>query len=129
MRMEGKKPRTEFSKSLLNSTRVIFIVSLIAAGCFAWAGKDTTIFAYIIPATGGTYGAAIIFYLNKAKMENVFKGRVEFLKFKLDLMKKYPAEQQGDIETEISQVDGALSEKVQRVTTDAISEDISIQNY
>jgi hypothetical protein len=123
------KRQKEFSKQLLNSTRIIFIISLIVACWFTWEGKDTTVFIYIISSTGGTYGAAIIFYLNKAKMENVFKGRVEFLKFKLELMKQYPPEQQGDIETEISQVDSALGEKIQSVTNDAVSEDVSIQNY
>lgn len=118
----------EFSKRLLNWTRIVFIACLFAAMLFAWFGKDTTVFIYIIPSVGGTYGAAIVFYLNKAKMENVFKGKVEFLKIKLQMMQKYPKEQQSVIESELLQIDGALDNKINSTMSDAISEDISINN-
>jgi hypothetical protein len=108
----------EFSKRLLTQTRYIFIASLIAACVFAWQGKDTSVFMYIIPSTGGAYGAAIVFYLNKAKMET-----------KLNLMMKYPSKHHEEIESELSKIDAALDSKIDSTMNEAIQEDISIQNF
>lgn len=119
----------EFSKKLLCWTRLVFIISLIAACVFAWEGRDVTVFMYIIPSTGGTYGAAIIFYLNKAKMENVFKGKVEFLKLKLQMLQEYPAEQHPDIEAELQSIDETLNSKIDSTMNEAVSEEINIQNF
>ena len=66
-------------------------------------GKPLDIFIYAIPASAGCYIAAICFYLNKAKMENIFKGKVEFLKLKLDLLTQYP-EQEEVINHEINEI-------------------------
>jgi len=122
------KPK-EFSKKLLNKTMLIFLSQLIAALVFSWEGRDTTVFIYTIPSTGGIFGAAIIFYLNKAKIENVFKGKVEFLKLKLELMKVYPPEQHPEIESELSSVDAALDSKIDQTMNEAIQEEIKIQTY
>lgn len=119
----------EFSKKLLTQTRYIFITSLIAACVFAWQGKDTSVFMYIIPSTGGAYGAAIVFYLNKAKMENVFKGKIAFLETKLNLMMKYPSEHHEEIESELSKIDAALDSKIDSTMNEAVQEDINIQNF
>lgn len=107
----------------------IFVFSLVAALVFSWCGKDTSIFMYIIPTTGGIFGAAIVFYLNKAKIENIFKGKVEFLKIKLKMMKSYPQEQHSEIENELSSIDEAFSMKVNQSMNDAVQEEINIQHY
>jgi len=96
---------------------------------FAWQGKDTSVFMYIIPSTGGAYGAAIVFYLNKAKMENVFKGKIAFLETKLNLMMKYPSEHHEEIESEFSKIDAALDSKIDSTMNEAVQEEISIQNF
>lgn len=122
-------PKKEFSKKILDQTKVIFISQLIAALIFAWLGKDTSIFSYTIPVTGGAFGAAVVFYLNKAKMENVFKGKIEFLKFKLSLLKSTPEEHHEEIESELVNIEEALSNKVNQTIYDAVQEDITIQHY
>ena len=66
------KKDIETSKLLLIQTRAIFICTLIFAIAFSWMGKPLDIFIYAIPASAGCYIAAICFYLNKAKMENIF---------------------------------------------------------
>lgn len=119
--------KKEFSKKILDQTKLIFISQLIAATIFAWFGKDTSIFVYTIPSTGGIYGAAIVFYLNKAKIENCLKGKEEFLKLKLKLMKDHSPDQQHEIENELLKIDEALTSKVDQTMIEAIQEDITIQ--
>ena len=120
--------KKEFSKKILYHTMLIFISQLLAALVFAWCGKDTSIFMYTIPSTAGIFGAAIVFYLNKAKIENVFKGKVDFLKFKLELMENHPGNQE-DIESTLSSIDDCLNSKIDSTMNEAVQEDIRIQNY
>lgn len=127
--IKHRKRETEFSKRLLVQTRYIFIASLIAAGVFAWQGRDTSIFMYIIPSTGGAYGAAIVFYLNKAKMENIFKGKIAFLETKLNLLQKYPSEQHTEIENEFSTIDASLDSKIDNTMNEAVQEQININGF
>lgn len=113
----------ETSKRLLIQTRAIFICTLIIAIIFSWIGKPLDIFIYAIPASAGCYVAAICFYLNKAKMENIFKGKVEFLKLKLDLMAQYP--DQGEvINQEIEEIENALDEGINSKLDEAINTDV-----
>ena len=78
-----RKKKMEYSKKIVFFTGILFISTIIAAIYFSYESRDTSVFAYILPCTGGTFGASIIFYLNKAKMENVCKGKIEFFKFKM----------------------------------------------
>jgi len=130
LKLRSKDPKDkEFSKRLLKTTQRLFKFTIFAALVYAWFGKDMTIFMYLIPSTAGTYGAAIGFYLNKAKIENIFKGRLEFLKEKLALMQKTPPELQGEIETEMQDIDNAIQSKVSQETNEAVQETIVTQNY
>ena len=106
----------------------IFCGNLIISFVFSWCGKDTSIFMYSTPTTGGIFGAAIAFYLNKAKIENVCKGKIEFFKFKMKYLKKHP-EKAEEIETELSSIDSALTTKIDSEMNNAISEEITIQTY
>lgn len=118
----------EYSKRILFWTMCIFLGNLICSLLFSWFGKDTSIFMYSIPTTGGIFGSSIVFYLNKAKMENVCKGKIQFLKYKMKLIKKYP-EHQEEIENELSSIDSALTEKIDSEIASSVSEEITIQNY
>ena len=118
----------EFSKKILYWTAFIFCGNLICALVFSWCGKDTSIFVYSIPTTGGIFGAAIIFYLNKAKTENVCKGKIQFFKFKMKYLEEHP-EHQEEIENELASIDEALTNKIDSEIADSVSEDITIQNY
>ena len=117
------KKDIETSKLLLIQTRAIFICTLIFAIAFSWMGKPLDIFIYAIPASAGCYIAAICFYLNKAKMENIFKGKVEFLKLKLDLLTQYP-EQEEVINHEINEIEEALDEGINNKLDEAINTDV-----
>lgn len=124
-----RKKKTEFSKLILHQTMAIFIIQLIAAMVFAWNGKDTSIFVYTIPSTASIFGAAIVFYLNKAKIENVFKGKIEFLKFKLDMLNNSPAEYHVHIASELQKIDESLDSKIDSTMNEAVQEEIKIQNF
>ena len=77
----------ETSKKALWVTCLLFTSILIFGLIFTYMGdKDTTFFIYAIPSTGAVFGATVTFYLNKAKMENVFKGKIAFLEYKLELL-------------------------------------------
>lgn len=121
--------KKEFSKEILHQTMLIFISQLIAALIFSWSGKDTSIFMYTIPSTAGIFGASIIFYLNKAKIENVFKGKIDFLKLKMDMLQNSPEGQHEQIESELSKIDECLDGKIDSVMNEAVQEDITVQNY
>lgn len=100
-----------FSKALLIQTRIIFIGVLVSAFICSWFHKDLTIFVYAIPASGGIYGANICFYLNKAKMENIFKGRISFLETKLKLQKEYD-DYKELIEAEVQHIDDVINASI-----------------
>lgn len=127
--MANRSKKQEFSKRILHQTMLIFVSQLIAALVFGWFAKDTSIFMYTIPSTAGIFGAAIIFYLNKAKIENVFKGKVDFLKLKLEMMKDCPVEHKEEIESELSEIDESLNSKIKTTMDEAVQENINIQQY
>lgn len=122
------KKKTEYSKKLLIWTITIFCINLFFALLFSWYGKDTSIFMYSIPTTGGILGAAVTFYYNKAKIENVCKGKIAFLKYKMKLLEKHPKCKE-EIENELSTIDSAMTNKIDSEMESAVSEDITIQNY
>lgn len=124
----NKKKQKEFSKKILFWISSIFILNLVCSLLFSWYGKDTSTFMYSIPTTGGILGSAVVFYLNKAKAENLCKGKIQFFKFKMKYLEKHPDKAE-EIENELSIIDSALTNKIDSEIEEAISEEITIQNY
>ena len=124
----NKKKQKEFSKKILFWISSIFILNLVCSLLFSWYGKDTSTFMYSIPTTGGILGSAVVFYLNKAKAENLCKGKIQFFKFKMKYLEKHPDKAE-EIESELSIIDSALTNKIDSEIEEAISEEITIQNY
>lgn len=122
------KKTAEYSKKILFWTMLIFCINLFCSLLFSWYGKDTSIFVYSIPTTGGIFGSAIVFYLNKAKLENVCKGKIQFFKFKMKWIEQHP-EQSEVIDEELASIDSALTDKVNSEIEDAVSEEITIKEY
>lgn len=121
-RYTSKEPKRETSKILLEQTKKIFIWVLILALIFSWLDKDLGIFIYAIPAVAAVYGATICFYLNKAKMENIFKGKIEFLKIKLELQKSYP-QFQNLIEDEINGIEDTIDNSINNKLSEILNSD------
>lgn len=119
----------EYSKRIVYWTGLLFFSQLVSAAVFSSLGKDTSIFMYSIPSTGGVFGASIIFYLNKAKMENVLKMKISYTKFKVNLSKLIPPEAVEDIENEFIDFENALNLKLEDSMSSAINKDIDVQSY
>ena len=62
-----------FSKKIVFWTGLLFASQVVMANTASLLYKDTSIYVYTIPSTAAIFGASIIFYLNKAKMENLLK--------------------------------------------------------
>ena len=81
--MAKRKTKKEKSftttKQVLWVTVLIFVITVALAIWFSYEGRDTSVFMYVLPLTGGIAGATIVFYLNKSKMENIFRFKISFL--------------------------------------------------
>lgn len=77
-RRKRKKRKLETSKALLFVSDIITAVCTVAAIIAVFVLKDTTPFAYLIPAAYGLSATSHGFYYWKAKAENLQKfGRTE----------------------------------------------------
>lgn len=80
----GKKKTPEFSKRILTTAKWECWIITAFGLFFAAKGYDTSIFAYVIPASWGGYAIARAFYYNKAKSENAIKLRKAYRKAGID---------------------------------------------
>lgn len=128
MKTNQTPKRIETSKKILWMSYVIFFITLIVGFICVFKNKDTSLFVYAIPSTGGVFGATVTFYLNKAKMENIFKGKEEFLKYKIELLKDCPDSFKSEIENELSDVDNVLENCINMETQEVVSEKFNITN-
>ena len=124
----------EFSKSLVIITGIIFIVSLVDIRYLVYQCIDVSSYAtQQIVTTGGIFGASIIFYLNKSKIENLSKGKIRFtllkLRLEIKLKDRLEPEAYDAIMQEIDEVDGMLDRKLDGALEEAIQRDINIENY
>ena len=118
--------KKEFSKKLLDQTKNIFISQLILAALFTFFERDISAYYYTIPASAAAYAAAIAFYLNKAKLENIFKGKIAFLKFKIKLKAKLTDEVFAEIEQDLSSMDDNFNMKIDTEISEAMQESTTI---
>jgi hypothetical protein len=128
VRRESKEKRVTTSKLILWATYLLFASQVFIAVLCTLKAYDTSVFMYTIPATAGLAGATTVFYMNKSKMENVFRFKISFLEYKLDLIDKHPDKAE-IIDKDLSSVEEALDTKVDNTMTEAINEDIEIPSY
>lgn len=124
----------EFSKILVIIIGVIFLMSLVDIRWMVYQSVDVSNYAtQQILTTGGIFGASIIFYLNKSKIENLSKGKIRFtlLKLRLEVKLKDQLDQESynAILQEIDEVDDMLDRKLDGTLEEAIQKDINIENY
>lgn len=129
-----KKRGKEFSKWVVILTGLLFTLSLLDIRWSVIKGLDVSGYAtQQILTTGGIFGASIIFYLNKSKIENLSKGRVRFtlLKLRLELKLKdiLPEESYQLIIEEIDKIDAMLDSKLDGALEEAVQKDVDIQNF
>lgn len=123
-----KEKKFTTSKKILWVSLLLFIATVALAVWFSYEGRDTTVFMYILPITGGITGATVVFYLNKSKMENIFRFKISFLEYKIDLVEKHP-EKKEIIDEDLTSVNDSLNSKIDSTMREAIDENIDIQSY
>ena len=133
-RYRKKKHKLEFSKKVVIATGLLFVLSLLDIRAGVRAGLDVSGYAtQQILTTGGIFGASIIFYLNKSKMENLSKGKVRFLLLKLrlelKLRDKIPEESYQIILEEINKIEDMLDRKLDGSLEEAIQREVEMQHY
>lgn len=67
------KKKKEFSKKIFIGVSILTLIITIFAMYMAWETKDTSVFAYLIPAIYAELATATGFYYNKAREENIRK--------------------------------------------------------
>lgn len=132
--LSSVKRKTEFSKKLVVVTGALFILSLFLVRADMKEGYDISSYAtQIILTTGGIFGASIIFYLNKAKIENLSKAKIRFvllrLRLEIRLKDQLPEEQYSLIMEEIDKIDRMMDSKLDGALEEAIQSEVEIQNY
>ena len=130
----SKKRGIEFSKIIVIITGLLLILTLIDIRFAIREGFDVSGYAtQQIVTTGGIFGASIIFYLNKSKIENLSKGKIRFmllkLRLELKLKEEIPEESYSLILEEIDEIDNMLDSKLDGALEDAIQREVDIQNY
>jgi len=131
---KNSKRGVEFSKKIVIVTGLLFILSLLDLRSLAVQGIDISSYAtQQIVATGGIFGASVIFYLNKSKIENLSKGRIRFVLLKLRLELKIkdqiPEETYAIVLDEINKISGMMESKLDSSLEDAIQKEIDIQTF
>lgn len=121
--------RTSYSKKIVFFTGILFTSQTVLALVFSWFYRDMTVFMYSIPSTGGLFGASIVFYLNKSKMENLLKIKIAYSKFKLKVSKLIPVEAMCEIENEFMALEQAVDMKIDNLIGEAVNDDINTTSY
>ena len=132
--LNSTRRKTEFSKKLVIVTGALFILSLFLVRADMKEGYDISSYAtQIILTTGGIFGASIVFYLNKAKIENLSKARIRFvllrLRLEIRLKDRLPEEEFNLIMEEIDKIDRMMDTKLDGALEEAIQSEVEIQNY
>ena len=132
--INSARRKTEFSKKLVIVTGALFILSLFLVRVDMKEGYDISSYAtQIILTTGGIFGASIVFYLNKAKIENLSKARIRFvllrLRLEIRLKDRLPEEEYLLIMEEINEIDRMMDTKLDGALEEAIQSEVDIQNY
>lgn len=130
----GSKRGIEFTKKIVIFAALLFIISLLDIRGAVREGLDVSGYAtQVIVTTGGIFGASIIFYLNKSKIENLSKGKIRFmllrLRLELKLKDQIPEEAYSLIMEEINEIDRMMDTKLDGALEEAIQQEIELQNY
>ena len=125
------KNKMETSKKIILFAGIIFALSVIytmiscSVSLSLDAYIDWTSIVALLTSTGGAFGTACGFYYTKARLENVYKLRMAFLREKYTILKEIGALDDSrakmEIENEVESIDGRLDIE----SEEAISESYS----
>lgn len=125
----SKRHGIEFSKIIVIITGLLFIFILWDIRAATKEGLDVSGYAMQeILTTGGIFGASIIFYLNKSKIENLSKGKIRYallkLRLELRLKKLVPDELYSVVAEELNELDTMLDNKLDGALEEAIQKEV-----
>ena len=125
----SKKHGIEFSKIIVIITCLLFILTLLDVRSATREGLDVSSYSMqAIITTGGIFGASIIFYLNKSKIENLSKGKIRYallkLRLELRLKKLVPDELYSVVAEELNELDTMLDNKLDGALEEAIQKEV-----
>lgn len=119
----------QFSKKVVISTTIIFILSIVTALLWSWFDKPTDVFMYIIPASGGVWGASIIWYLKKSQLENSIKIQLGMIRELLKIRSEFNTNDEDEyIDGIREKTENRMQEKVDEFIDDALTPP-EIQTY
>lgn len=129
-----KLKKLEFSKVIVIITGLLFVLVLLDIRAATREGLDVSSYSMQeVITTGGIFGASIIFYLNKAKIENLAKGKIRYalLKIRLEirLKKMIPEESYQAVAEELDEINAMLDNKLDGSLEEAIQSEVDNQNY
>lgn len=130
----NSKRGIEFTKKIVILTALLFVLSLLDIREAVREGLDVSGYAtQVLITTGGIFGASIVFYLNKSKIENLSKGKIRFillrLRLEIKLKDKLSEETYNLITEEINEIDNMLDTKLDGALEEAIQQEIDLQNF
>ena len=120
------KKKTELSKKLCIITFVNFLFGIFFSGMVAQAGVGEVIVPYLLLSAGVLASAAVAFYFNKAKMENLSKQRLRTALIKLVLKEQLDEEVFEELCQELDDIDGTLQTKIESMYSDAVNQETDI---
>lgn len=126
--IKSKNPK-EFSKIIIAITGVVFILTLLEMPILPLLGVNTDDFAtQQIITTGGLFGASVVAYLNKAKLENSIKIKKSIIEWQWDFKERHKLNQEQfqEIQQQSQPIDDAITTKVDDTIISAVNEDIQI---
>ena len=99
-----EKEKIEFSKIIMSVSMVeSWMALLLAVFLTIKYGLDSMLGTTILTVSWASYTSGKVLYYTKAKAENIYKLRLEFLKFKMN-----STNSSGDIDDELREIDNAF---------------------
>lgn len=116
-----KKEHKEFSKQVIRWNIAITCFLITSGLIFSVLGYDITLFAIVLPSMIALLATAQAFYYNKAKLENLLKIKLSFIKFKKGM------EEDGTcdwLDEELGAIQNYIDQQVDQKVEEAIEEQI-----
>lgn len=119
------KTKKSSSKTYVGFAIAQFICTSIYCFASPILGFDGSNICYILPSSATVLAAALGFYYNKAKMENLSKQRIRYVYLKMLLENKLTPEQYVEINNELENIDNIINDKLLYTLQNNINEDIN----
>ena len=120
-----KLPKFNFSKIAFVLAVIPFYYIIFLSSMLMIQTLDLSPLVYLIPATAVTHTGAHAFYTNKAKSENLSKGKLEILREKAKILKGTNLEvSQEEILHELETIETSIDDKINTELSESINENI-----